>query len=132
MRYFLSQKVNRKMIFTDYSKVLVLNFFRDGKYGLLLSQKVDERWYLLITGKFLFSTFLVMRNTVFSTSQKSWWIDDVYLVFLNFPWYSRILEIWFFVQWYIHHPIRFLSKSMDWFLYDGKTYLKWQFDKWFR
>ena len=27
--------------------------FRDGKYGIFLSQKVDERWYLLITEKFL-------------------------------------------------------------------------------
>ena len=28
--------------------------------------------------------------------QKRWWIDDFYLAFLNFPWYSRTWETWFF------------------------------------
>ena len=30
---------------------------------------------------------------------KSWWKVDIFLVFLNFSWYSRAWKIWFFVQW---------------------------------
>ena len=81
---FLRQKVNEKMIFTDYWNVLVLNFsgrkirsffeakswskddiyqlmkgscfelFRDGKCGLFWDKKLMETWYLLITEKFMF------------------------------------------------------------------------------
>ena len=81
---FLRQKVNEKMIFTDYWNVLVLNFsgmentvffeakswwkddiYRllksscfelspDGKCGLFCGKKLRERRYLLITEKFLF------------------------------------------------------------------------------
>ena len=29
---------------------------------------------------------------------KSRWKDDIYLVLLSFPWYSRTWEIWYFVQ----------------------------------
>ena len=73
IRPFLSQKVDGKMLFTDYWKVIVLNFsvigktiffesrswwkddiywlmrsscfelYGDGKYGLSFSQKVDEK-----------------------------------------------------------------------------------------
>ena len=57
---FLSQKVDRNMIFTDYRKFLVLMFleigntvfsyfelFGDGKYGLFFSaKKLMERSYL--------------------------------------------------------------------------------------
>ena len=39
-----------------------------------------------------------MENTVFF-QWKSWWKDDIYLVFLSFPWYFGTWEIWFFVQW---------------------------------
>ena len=83
-RLFLRQKVNKKIIFTDYWNVLVLNFsgmentvffeakswwkdgiywllkiscfelFRDGKCCLFWGKKLMERWYLLITEKFLF------------------------------------------------------------------------------
>ena len=62
--------------------------FRDKKYSLFLSQKVDERWHLLITEKFLFWTFRwwVIRSLF---QPKLWWKDDIYLAFLNFPWYSR-------------------------------------------
>ena len=156
---FLSQKVDGNMIFTDYWKVLVLIFlgirnkvfswakklmerwyllitekflfwtfrwweirsffesrswwkddiywllrsscfelFGDGKYGLFLSQDVDGK--MIFTGywKVLVSNFSVMGNTVFF-QPKSWWKDDIYLVFLSFPWYSRTWEIWFFAQW---------------------------------
>ena len=84
---FLRQKINEKMIFTDYWNALVLNFsgmenttvfeakswwkddiywllksscfefFRDGICGLLWCKQLMERWYLLITEKFLFWAF---------------------------------------------------------------------------
>ena len=84
---FLRQKINEKMIFTDYWNALVLNFsgienttffeakswwkddiywllksscfevFRDGICGLFWCKKLMERWYLLITEKFLFWAF---------------------------------------------------------------------------
>ena len=80
---FLGQEVDGKDIFTDYKKVLVLNFpimrnmvffwvkklmekiiftnyrklFRGGKYGLFSAKKWMERWYLLVTEKLLFWTF---------------------------------------------------------------------------
>ena len=33
------------------------DLFRNGKYGLFWAKKLIERWYLLVTGKFLFRTF---------------------------------------------------------------------------
>ena len=62
--------------------------FWDEKYGLFFSQKVDEKWYLLITGKSLFWTFWWWEiRSIFQP--KSWWKDNIYLVFLSFPWYCR-------------------------------------------
>ena len=40
---FLSQNVDRKMIFTGYWEVLVLNFSVMGNKAFLFGQKVDER-----------------------------------------------------------------------------------------
>ena len=57
IRSFSSQKINGNMIFTDYWKVLVLNFLGNEKYGLFSAKKLMETWYLLITEKFLFWTF---------------------------------------------------------------------------
>ena len=39
----MSQKVYGNTVFTNYWKVLVLNFSVDGSYGLFCSQKVDEK-----------------------------------------------------------------------------------------
>ena len=91
------------------------------------SRSWRKRWYLLITEKFLFWTlrwweirsflsqevdgkmifagyrevlilnFSVMGNTIFFQT-KSWWKDNIYMVFFSFPWYSRTWEIRFFVQ----------------------------------
>ena len=44
---FLSQKVDGKIIFTDYWKVLVLNFSDMGKTVFSWAKKLMERWYLL-------------------------------------------------------------------------------------
>ena len=57
-----------------------------------------EIWYLLITEKFLFWNFRWWEIRPFF-HPKSWWKDDIYLVFLSFPWYSRTWEIWFFAPW---------------------------------
>ena len=124
---FLSQKVDENIIFTDCWKVLVLIFsgmrntafsepkscwkddiywlrksscfdlFGNGKYGLFWAKKLMERWYLLVAEKFLFWTFRWWEIRPFF-QLKSWWKDDIYLVFLSFPWYPRTWEIWFFAQ----------------------------------
>ena len=87
-------------------KISYFKIFGDGKYGLLLIQKVDVRWhflydgipYLLNTEKFLFWTFRRWEMRSFFFYPKSSWKDDIYAVFLSFPWYSRTWEIWFLVQ----------------------------------
>ena len=48
----LRQKVYENMIFTDYWNVL-----GDEKYGIFWCKKLMERWYLLVTEKFLFWAF---------------------------------------------------------------------------
>ena len=94
---FLIQKVSEKIIFTDYWNVLVLNFLGMENTACFWSKKLMERWYLLVTEKFLFWTFRWWEIQSFF-QPKSWWKDDIYLVFLSFPWYSRTWEIRFFVQ----------------------------------
>ena len=103
---FLSQKVDGKMLFTDYGNVLVLNFSVIGKTVFFWVEKLMERWYLLTNEKVLFWT--LRRWEIRSFFQpRSWWKDDIYLVFLRFPWYSGTWEIWFFTQCYL------LSYSMQ-------------------
>ena len=94
---FLSQKVDGNMIFTDYWKVLVLNFSVMGNTVFFWVKKLMERWYLLVTEKFLFWTFRWWEIRSFF-QPKSWWKGVIYLVFLSFPWYSRTWKIWFLVQ----------------------------------
>ena len=106
IRPFLSQKVDGKMLFTDYWNVLVLNFSVIGKTVFFWVEKLMERWYLLTNEKFLFWTLRRWEIRSFFQS-KSWWKDDIYLVFLRFPWYSGTWEIWFFTQCYL------LSYSMQ-------------------
>ena len=135
---FSSQEVDGNMMFIDYWKVLGLDFseigntvffeskswwkddiywlpkkscfelFEDGKYGLSLSQKVDGKIIFTDHWKVLVLNFSLMKNTAFF-QPKRWWKDDIYLVFMSFPWYSRTWEIWFFVQcelsvFYLFHP----------------------------
>ena len=52
----LSQKVDGKT-FADYWKVLVLNFSEMGNTVFFWATKLMERWFLLITEKFLLWTF---------------------------------------------------------------------------
>ena len=51
---FLREKVSEKMIFTGYWKVLVLSFSVLGNTVFFARKKLMERWYLLVTEKFLF------------------------------------------------------------------------------
>ena len=57
IRYFLGQNVDANMIFIGYWKVLVLEFSEMGNTVFFETKKLVERWYLLITEKFLFWTF---------------------------------------------------------------------------
>ena len=54
---------------------------------------------MIFTGywEVLVLNFSVIENTVFFRP-KGWWKDDIYLVFLSFPWYSKTWEIWFSAQ----------------------------------
>ena len=96
---FLSQKVDGNMIFTDYWKVLVLTFLKMLNTVFSWAKHLTEIWYLLITGKFLFWTFRSWEIRSFF-QPKSWWKDDIYMVFLSFLWHSRTWEVWFFAQCY--------------------------------
>ena len=120
---FWVKKLMEKIIFTDYWKVLVLNFlmmrnmvffwvkklmekiiftdyrklFGSGKYCVFSAEKWMERWYLLVTEKLLFWTFPWWETRSFFYP-KSWWKDDIYLVFWSFPWnFKTTWEIQLFV-----------------------------------
>ena len=45
--FFLRQKVDEKMIFTDYWKVFLLNFSEMGNRVFFWAKTLMERWYLL-------------------------------------------------------------------------------------
>ena len=61
---FLSLKNSGKMIFTDYWKVLVLNFLEMGNAVFFSSEKLIQKWYLL--GLFeLSKIFQDLENIVF-------------------------------------------------------------------
>ena len=98
MNFFWVKKLMEKMIFTDYRKFLVLNFLVVGNTVFLWVKKLMEKWYILVTKKLLFWTFRWWETRSFF-QPKSWWKDDIYLVFLSFPWYSRTWKIGFIVQW---------------------------------
>ena len=86
---FLSQKVDGKLIFTDYwkfdrkivfidyLKFILLNFSEIRNTVFFWAQKLMEILYLLITEKFLFWTFQRWEIRSFS-EPKSWWKDDIY------------------------------------------------------
>ena len=53
------------------------NLFRNGKYGLFLSQKVGEKMISTDYWTGLALNFLVMGNMVFF-GPRNWWKDDIY------------------------------------------------------
>ena len=127
---FLSQKVDGKMIFTDYWRVLVLNFSVMGNTVFFWVKKLIERWYLLVTEKFLFWTLRWWEIRSFF-QPKSWWKDDICLVFLSFPWYSRTRETLFFPQCilYLFMLFVYLNNCLD-HLFTLRWFLSlWWFDK---
>ena len=64
IRSFVSQKVDGNMIFTNYWKVLLLNFSKMGNTVFFWAKKLMERWYLL--GLFELSMiFQYLGNMVF-------------------------------------------------------------------
>ena len=95
---FSNQIVDGRMIFTEYWKVLVLKFWEMGNAVFFWAKKLMERWYLLISEKVLFWAFRWWKIRCFF-QWKSWWKDDIYLVFFSFPWYSRTWKILLFLQW---------------------------------
>ena len=67
-----SQKVDGNLVFTDYWKFLVLNFSEMGNTVFFWAKELTKRWYLLITEKFMFWTFLRWEIQSFF-DPKSWW-----------------------------------------------------------
>ena len=67
------------MIFTEYWKVLVLNFSQIENTVFFPAKKLMEKWHLLNTEKFwtFVLNFSEMRYMVFF-EPKSWWKDDIY------------------------------------------------------
>ena len=94
------------IVFSDNFKVLVLKFLMIGNTVFFWVKKVKQRWYLLVTVNFLFWTFRWWEIRSFF-QPKSWWKDDIYLVFFSFLWYSRTWEIWFFAQWFYFKVFKF-------------------------
>ena len=106
------------VIFTDCDKILVLNvleikntvffeakiwwkydiywllkssyreLFRNGKYGLVMSQNADGKMIFTDYWKVLVLNFSVMANKTFF-QPKIWLEDDIHLACLSFPWYYR-------------------------------------------
>ena len=74
---FLSQKVDGNMIFTDYWKVLVLNFSVMGNMAFFRVKKLMEKMIFTDYGKVLVLNFSVVGNTVFF-EPRSWWKDYIY------------------------------------------------------
>ena len=113
----LSEKGDGKMIFTDYWKVLILNFLGMGNTLIFWAKKLMERWYLLVTEKFLFWTF--QRWEIRSLfDPKSWWKGGVYWSlksscfevfgdekYAHF-WAKKLME-----RWYLLITEKFLCRS---------------------
>ena len=81
IRYFSSQKVDGKMIFTDYWAVLVLNFSEMKNTGVF-SPKVDGKMLFADYWKVLVLNFSEMEIQYFF-DPKSLWKDDIYWLLKN-------------------------------------------------
>ena len=92
---FLSQKSDGKMIFTDYWKVLVLNFSVMGNMVFFWVKKLMENVIFTDYWKVLVLNLSVVRNTVF------FWVNK-----LMERWYSLAKEkflFWPFQWWEIRY-----------------------------
>ena len=93
---FLHQRVDGNLVFTDYSKVLVLNFSEIGNTVFSWDNNLMHKWYLLITEKSLFWTFRWMGNKVWDKKSLERWyllITEKFL-FWTFRWW----ETWSFLR----------------------------------
>ena len=70
MWYFLSLKVDAKMIFTDYWKVLVLIFLMMGNTVFFWVKKLMEKMIFTDYWKVLVLNFSVMGNMIFFSAKK--------------------------------------------------------------
>ena len=91
---FSRQKVDGKMMLTDYSNVLVLNHSVIGN-TVFSGPKSDGKMISIDYWKGIVLNFSEIENMVFF-EPKSCWKDDIYLFLLSHPRYSRAWEIWFF------------------------------------
>ena len=104
MRPFLRQKVDEKLVFTDYRKVLVLNFYVMGNTVFFETKRwwKDYIYWLLkifcygLPKRPCFEHFGDGKYGLFEP--KSWCKGNINFGFLNCPWYSRTRKIQFFVQ----------------------------------
>ena len=88
IRSFLSQKVDGNMMFTDYWKVLVLNFSVMGNKVFFEKKKVNEKMIFIGYWKVLVLNFSVMGNAVFFNKKV-----DVKIIFtLSFWTFHDILR----------------------------------------
>ena len=71
------------MIISDRWKVLVFGHFANGKYGLFRGKKLMERWYLMITEKFLFWTTEMFLFWFFQ-----WWKCGMFLA-------KKLVQKWY-------------------------------------
>ena len=87
-----------------------MNFSTGGKYGLFWEKKLIERWYLLITKKFLFLKFSRTGNTVFFWNKKM--MDRWYLMVTEkfLFWATEKFLFWTFRWWEIRS---FFSQKVD-------------------
>ena len=83
IRSFLEPKTWLKYDIYWLLKGSCFELFGDGKYGLFWVKTLVKIWYLLVTEKFLFWTFrwCQIRSLL---QPKSWWKDDIYIVFWGF------------------------------------------------
>ena len=71
-----SQKVDGKMIFNNYWKILVLNFLKVGNIVFFWAKRLMERWYWLLKSS-CFELFGGGKYGLFF-EPKSWWKDETY------------------------------------------------------
>ena len=77
----MNQRVDGKVIFTDYWKVMLLkgsaiNLLEMGNTVFNWAKKLIERWYLLISQKFLFRAFSKCKIRS-SFEPKRWWKNNI-------------------------------------------------------
>ena len=102
---FFSQNIDGNMIFTDYWKVLVLNFSVIGNTVFFLSQEVDGK--MIFTGywEVLVLNFSVMGNTVFFSAKKlmeRWFLRGLFYLSMIFQDVGNMVFRAVYIMYYFH------------------------------